>query len=779
MYRTRRTQLLGAAATTVIALGLQSRAVVAQETSSQPLPPVVVQQDRESQAPKKAAKKKIQSSAPSNADFENTVPTAPPSTPLDAPPASATAGVGAKGLAVPLTTTRLSGQAIQSQRPNTSDTAQLLTQVPGVSVYSSGGISSLPAINGLNGDRVKVLVNGMVISPACTNQMNPPLSYIDPSQVATADVIAGVTPVSKGGDSLGGTINVESRPPQFADLAEGVRTSGSISAFYRSNGDGITTSAHAEAATQNFSLGYTGAWAKADDYARGDDGPIVRSTLYQAYNHALSLGIRNGADLFTFQGVYASVPYQGFVNQRMDMVDNDAWLFNTRYLTHFDWGTLDFRAYYHQTKHRMDMLADKSGAMPMSVDGTDAGYSVKAEVPLTTVDVLRIGNEFHRQTLNDWWPPVAGMDPMMGPDTFVDINHGTRQRLGTFAEWEHRWDHAWSTLIGVRNDMVWMDTGDVTGYSSMYAADATAFNARSHARTDANFDVTALTRYEPSANETYEIGYARKTRSPNLYERYAWSTGAMASDMIGWYGDANGYVGNLDLKPEIGNTVSFTAGWHDSARRAWEIKVTPYYTYVRDYIDANFLKSQSSMGGGMDMGGMGPMAMPSTEFVTLQFANHAAQLYGVNVSGSLNLWESPVYGQFGLAGIIGYVNGENLDTGDTLYHMMPLNAQLTLSHQLGNWSNAVQLTLVKDKNDVNALRHEPTTPGYALVDLRSSYQWQNVRFDFGVANLFDKLYYPPLGGVDWADYAAAGQIGLISPAPGQGRSFNAGVTVSF
>ncbi|MCK9910308.1 TonB-dependent receptor, partial [Microbacteriaceae bacterium K1510] len=112
--------------------------------------------------------------------------------------------------------------------------------------------------------------------------------------------------------------------------------------------------------------------------------------------------------------------------------------------------------------------------------------------------------------------------------------------------------------------VVWMDTGDVVGYSPMmYGADAAKFNSRDHQRTDVNFDVTALARYEPSATEIYEFGYARKTRSPNLYERYAWSSGDMAASMIGWYGDANGYVGNLDLKPEVGHTVSFTAGWHD------------------------------------------------------------------------------------------------------------------------------------------------------------------------------------------------------------------------
>ena len=100
----------------------------------------------------------------------------------------------------------------------------------------------------------------------------------------------------------------------------------------------------------------------------------------------------------------------------------------------------------------------------------------------------------------------------------------------------------------------------------------TAFNALNRAKTDVNLDATALARYEPNAASTYEFGYARKTRSPNLYERYAWSTNRMASGMIGWFGDGNYYVGNVGLKPETANTVSGTARWHDRARKPWEIE---------------------------------------------------------------------------------------------------------------------------------------------------------------------------------------------------------------
>ena len=177
-----------------------------------------------------------------------------------------------------------------------------------------------------------------------------------------------------------------------------------------------------------------------------------------------------------------------------------------------------------------------------------------------------------------------------------------------------------------------------------------------------NFDWTALARYRADANDAFEFGVAQKTRSPNVYERYAWSTNMMASSMIGWFGDSNGYVGNLDLKPETAHTVSATWEWSEGPRKQWDLKVTPYYSYVENYIDVNNL---------------GPLMMPGMPFSMLQFANHDAQLGGVNVSGNAPLWSSAHLGQFGVKGMLGWVEGRRLD-GTPLYHMMPLNGQIAL-----------------------------------------------------------------------------------------------------
>ena len=127
------------------------------------------------------------------------------------------------------------------------------------------------------------------------------------------------------------------------------------------------------------------------------------------------------------------------------------------------------------------------------------------------------------------------MAPGMCCNTFQNINDGTRDVLGTYAEWERNWTPQWATLFGARNDIVWMNTGDVQGYSDVTAAQylyvryadrrSGVQRRRTTPRPIDNFDFTALARYSPDDDATYEFGYTRKTRSPSIFERYAWSTG--------------------------------------------------------------------------------------------------------------------------------------------------------------------------------------------------------------------------------------------------------------
>ena len=565
-----------------------------------------------------------------------------------------------------------------------------------------------------------------------------------------------------------------------------------MSAYVRSNNDargGHVSLMHAD---DVFNIRYAGSTSKANNYMAGGDfkadtatgrpgesSPLdeVASSAYETRNDELNMALKLGEDLLELSLGQQKVPQELFPNQRMDMTDNTQKRINLRYLSEFDWGSLETAFYHEKVEHEMNFGPDKqfqygtAPGMPMNSDGKTLGASVKAEIDLSPSDLLRLGSEYQRYRLDDYWP--ASGTGGMSPNTFENINDGERDRAALFAEWERELNQAWTTQLGVRYERVTSDAGEVHGYDdtdgpmmmrNFQKRDSASFNARDRSQSDNNWDATALARYRHDANLDIEFGLARKVRSPNLYERYTWSTWPMAAIMNNVAGDGNGYVGDVDLKPEAAHIVSTSFDWHSVDRRH-ELKVTPFYTHVENYIDA--------------------VALPGSNFLTdkynvLQYANQSARIYGVDVSGRMPLAQNEL-GQWGAEALVNYSNGENRDTHDELYNIMPLNATFALTQELGDWRNSLEMVTVQAKNDGSDVRNEIETAGYTLFNLRLSHSWDQVRLDMGVENLADKFYYLPTGGAYTAQGRTMSMNGIAwgTAVPGIGRSYYTGVTVSF
>lgn len=701
-------------------------------------------------------------------------------------------------------------EKLKALRPATNDSASLLRDTPGVSFISGGGVSSLPVLHGMGDDRIRTKINGMDIISACANHMNSPLSYIDPSNVGKVTVFSGASPVSVGGDSIAGSILVEPAAPLFAEPGQGTVAKGRIGFNYRSNGDVRGADVSAAFASEHFSIRYQGATVESDNYKAAKafkpaivyandlgDRPIgnreVGSTAYEATNQSITLGLRGDNHLLEFTAGIQDIPYQYWANQRMDMTGNESEHFALRYQGDYDWGKLEARAWKEHTRHKMQFGKDKfywygtagvpcspigpgcTAGMPMDTEGDNKGLSLKADINLNERDLLRIGAEAQDYSLDDWWKASGG--GMMWPNTFWNINNGQRDRLGVFAEWEAKWSPQWETLIGLRHERVEMSTGRVQGYNTMpvYGVEAAAFNAADRNKKDDNLDLTLMGRYKPDDSKAIEFGYSRKTRSPSLYERFAWSSSGMSMRMVNWFGDGNGYVGNLNLKPETAHTLSATFDWHDPEQDRWSLKVTPYFTHIDDYIDAArcFRTSPGTACTAANLTGSG-------KFVYLGFVNQSARIKGLDISGHRVLAEGTALGDFSLRGMLNLTDGENRTTGDNLFGIMPTNAKLTLEQKLGGWNSAVELELVADKDNVSSTRNELQTGGYSLVNLRTSYQYKQARFDVGVENLFDRFYNHPLGGTYLGQGATMGTaLPWGTPVPGMGRSVYAGVSLEF
>ena len=307
--------------------------------------------------------------------------------------------------------------------------------------------------------------------------------------------------------------------------------------------------------------------------------------------------------------------------------------------------------------------------------------------------------------------------------------------------------------------------GMVMDTSINNAVAAKTFNAGDRDKTDTIVDANLLINYQITNYDELQFGLARKNRAPNLYERYSWGVSTMATTMIGWYGDGNGYIGNPDLDVETAHTISAT--YIKSAKDdRWRLSTNVWYTDVNDYIDADIVRSFNSYD------------LDNTARNILQFTNVDAILYGAKIDLTANIYESKDLGNWQLRTNVTNTRGKRDDTNQPLYQIKPLQTQLGISQQIGRFENALSWQWVDTKSRVDNNRFENQTDSYSLVNLSSKATWDSLTLSAEVSNVFDEYYQLPLGGVSIAALKQDSSNGFEQLA-GQGRSFNVSISYAF
>lgn len=683
------------------------------------------------------------------------------------------------------------GQHLNSHA-NLGNADQLLNDL-GVDFSAAGGVSNLPILNGMMGDRVKVLVDGADLTAACGNQMNPPLSYISANQITSYQVVAGVSPVSAGGDNIAGVIQVNSIAPQYSDSEEIHWHSGYASAQYRSSNNAKAVGLGARLASNTFSLNYQGAFEDAKSYEDGN-GDLVLDTLYRVQNHAITAALRDEKQQIVVKLTHQKIPFQGFPNQYMDMTDNTSYGAIAQYKRTIDSGDFQAQVNFNDVQHEMGFFTDeKTGMMPMNTDAQDMSYQLNWRLDLNDDSTLLLGQEYYGYRIDDWWPAVEG-SMMMGPNEYVNINDSERDRFTGFVELQHQLNKKWWVSAGTRIEYVKTNAGEVQPYTKMSMNDdmdtmsgmsdmsdmggmhgmnmtdpnqeaAKTFNAMDRARSDTLVDASLLLRYQYSDNDELQLGLARKNRAPNLYERYSWGVSTMAASMIGWFGDGNGYIGNPDLDAETAHTISarYTKSAHDDT---WQVSANAWYTQVNDYIDVTVEGTTQRM------------KMASTERNKLQFTNIDATLYGAKLEGAMRISDTKHAGTWDLTGAITATRGERDKSNEPLYQIMPLHSKLALAQTIGKWQNSLTWQWVDSKTRVDPRRLENQTDSYHLLNIETKATWDNLTAKFAITNLLDEYYQQPLGGVSIAEFKGDMSKGFNQLA-GQGRSVNIGMSYAF
>lgn len=518
---------------------------------------------------------------------------------------------------------------------------------------------------------------------------------------------------------------------------------GELRGTFRGSNDGWDVGAAGGAGDDRLAAVYQGSWQTGEDLRF--PGGRVRDTGYQTQQHGVQTGFRTPTGQWSADARWTRTREAGTPALPMDMIEDDGWLAGARHVGDYGFGLVEGRVYHHEIEHLMDnySLRPAAGARMFSpATSDDTGFSLGTRLPRGTHS-WGVGADFHLNAF-DAYQQNAGTGARQ--DT---LNDATRQRAGLYTEWQAAWSDRWMTLVGLRGDAVWSDAAGVGRFYPASAADAAAFNATDHDRTEANLDAMAGVRFRPGEGSHYELSFARKNRAPSLLERYLWTPLSASAGMA----DGRTYLGDLDLDSETSHQVAASGIWHG---RRWEARVTPFYNRVGDYIQGTPVDRLDAAGRRV-----------------LQFRNLSeAELYGAEGAFEFTLVTNLV-----ARTRVSYVRGLDLDNDDNLYRIAPLRGDVELEYQVRGWRARALVEWAARQDDVAEYNDEPPTPGYALLHLEAGYRFRRyAEATVGLANVFDDDYAQHLGGIN---RVAGGDVAVGERLPGAGRFVYASLRLAF
>lgn len=651
-----------------------------------------------------------------------------------------------------------------------ADTAGLLRHVPGASFNDNGPISGQTQYRGMFGTRMNVSVDGMYIHSGGPNWMDPPLHYLPKTLLESVEVYRGIAPVSSG-SGIGGYINAKTRSSSFT-RNEAFEFHGNATVTGRSVDDGYSIGGILSYSNRQHRMHFLGNRDDGDDIEFGD-GEIASSS-HERDHFGVGYGYRTTDHEFGFEYRHQDTDNTGTPSLPLDIAFFDTDIFKGDYSG--QWGTFDIEAKlnYSDIEHGMNNFSLRTPTNFFALNGAavdprfvDAdsdgiGYSFKGTMPFGKGELV-LGFEGKLNENN-----ATVFNPLQASFFVTNFNEATHDEYGFFAETRQRLNERFSVEAGLRYTRVESDADEVDAIVTPAGtlpppavALRDAFNAADRKREDNNFDWVARLKYNATSELGLELGIARKERSPNYIERYAW----IPLEVNAGLGDGNNYIGNLELDPEVSHQVELGLDWQPEH---FYISPRVYYRRVDDYIQG----IPSTNPFAIIVGGVNVDATP------LQFANVDAEIYGADAN-----WGVMLAPRWQLDGVISYVRGKRRDIDDDLYRIAPLNSTLALTHHRETWQATVEGVFVARQQDIsdtntfdpaNANNNNNETAGYALLNLYGKWRPKGgISLTVGIDNVLDRDYINHLSGFN---RITGSDVPVGQRVPGPGRNIYTTVT---
>lgn len=672
------------------------------------------------------------------------------------------------------------------------DIKELVRYEPGISVTSSYGRFGLGGfrIRGLDGNRVRILVDGIPVSDAFTigSFSNANRNFVDMETLKRVEIVRGPSSSLYGSDALGGVVSFITKDP--ADyLAEGRDSyfdlklgydgtwnglfAGATAAFGGERWSGLVAVSHRQGQETENMAGVSGTGAsRTRPNPQDRDGRSLLTKLVYApqQDQRFSLTVEGNED-DTDTDLLSSQGYQSLTRVTNDSVIARDHQSRARLSLAHEWDNigaawvdhLDWKVYRQDSQTTQYTREERSGlAAPIlrdirerEFDFDQRTYGLQANLRKSFVTGsvehdLAYGVEYswtqtHQKRDGLRTLPLTGVQtPVMSPDTFPvrDFPISKTTVAALYVQDEiGLLDGRLLLVPGVRVDHYRL-TPEV---DNIFAEDNPGVAVSDLSETSLSPKLGAVWHF----NEEWSLfgGYARGFRSPPYNDV---NVGFTNRDFF------YTAIANPDLKPETSDGVEL------GLRYSSDTAYAGFTVYGNRYED--FINSLVSLGTNAE--GM-------TVFQSQNVAE--AEIYGIEMKAGMDLavFADSLQG-WSLQGAAAWARGKNKTNDTWLDSVDPLTATLGLAYDGERWGAELAGRFV-DKKDKASADTVYRAPGYGVFDAYAHWNLApGTTITLGLLNLGDRRY------IDAGDLAVVARTSTTQArftAPG--RSLSASLSVSW
>ncbi|RFF30497.1 TonB-dependent copper receptor [Wenzhouxiangella sediminis] len=385
------------------------------------------------------------------------------------------------------------------------DGGSYLKSIPGFALSRKGGTSGDPALRGLGGSRLNILLDDATVLGGCGSRMDPPTAYVYPEAFDRIEVIKGPQSV-RHGVAAAGVVRFDREDPAFEGPTQRGYFGATVGSFDRRDGTGEVL-----LGGQGGYARFIGTWSSRDDYRDGS-GERIHSQ-YERWSGSLLAGWTPDEDTRVELGIERSDGEAAYDDRMMDGTRFDRSGYSLRIVRKdiTPWlRELELLLFRNDVDHVMDNYTlRESPMMPMVrfPDRRTQGARLVGRLQPADDLVVHAGVDWMRNRHRDGMlrgPAVVRFDETPRADTarFTDA--------GAFVELERSLDDRRKTVWGVRIDR------------SSSRALLDGFGGAAAGQRQSGRQLSGFARYEHRLADqplAFYAGLGRAERAPDYWER--------------------------------------------------------------------------------------------------------------------------------------------------------------------------------------------------------------------------------------------------------------------